>query len=403
MQNSRGKIGLVVPAFDKGGLEIVVYNLYRGYKRAGYDCVILVENNEKGYMATRLESRADCLIFNRDEELFLKICRRERIECLHYHYSVFGLTWAAIMGIPTIYTIHNLYTWLEDDEFRERLGQISKAAHVVAVSRSVRDYFCSRSGMSQSEIVVINNGTDVLALVSGDEMMPSDLGIANDLFVFANVASTHRNKHHSLMIAAAEKLAEQRSDFLFLMVGNVGDAAYHEEIAALIEQSPARDQIRLINYLPADRMPGFYRDICDCIILASLQEGCSNVVLEGLATGRPMILTDVGNAREASAMSDRVIVIPPAYPNVQELRPEHIDQYSRSSETRNLDALVDAMATMMDANYSSLLPDQLESTRLRVGLDTMIMAYLRLIVGEQAEAEETVACQIGDALELAAN
>ena len=33
----RPVIGLVVSSFDKGGLEQVVLNLYRGYRAAGYE------------------------------------------------------------------------------------------------------------------------------------------------------------------------------------------------------------------------------------------------------------------------------------------------------------------------------------------------------------------------------
>lgn len=69
----RGTIGLVVPAFDRGGLEQVVLNLYRGFRRAGYDCLILIENNEAGYMSS-LVRPGDAFIFNRDERLFLNKC-----------------------------------------------------------------------------------------------------------------------------------------------------------------------------------------------------------------------------------------------------------------------------------------------------------------------------------------
>lgn len=53
----RQSIGLVVPAFDKGGLAQVVLNLYLGYRSLGHDCVVLVENNISGYMAKRLDRK----------------------------------------------------------------------------------------------------------------------------------------------------------------------------------------------------------------------------------------------------------------------------------------------------------------------------------------------------------
>ena len=48
------------------------------------------------------------------------------------------------------------------------------------------------------------------------------------------------------------------------------------------------------NHIPHDEMPEkFYHQI-DCLVLPSLGEGCSNVVVEALACGVPVLLTRVG-------------------------------------------------------------------------------------------------------------
>ena len=48
------------------------------------------------------------------------------------------------------------------------------------------------------------------------------------------------------------------------------------------------------NQIPHDRMPkDFYHQI-DCLVLPSIDEGCSNVVMEALACGVPVLLTKVG-------------------------------------------------------------------------------------------------------------
>lgn len=369
-------IGLVVPGFDKGGLEQVVFNLYKGYKAAGYRCIILSETNTSGQMSARLDEPGDFFIFNCDETLFLKACRRRGLTHLHYHYSTFGLAGATAIGLRTLYTIHNVYTWLEDDAFIARSHQIMSASCVVAVSRLVRDYFCKRAGIDFEDVLVIPNGVDVDHLLAGAGSSQSNDG---GRFVFANIASTHRNKHHAVAIGAAERLLPLRSDFVVILLGNVGDPAYDQEIATKIAASSARDHIVRQAYISPDRIGSFYRDVVDCVLLPSLQEGCSNVVLESLAAGKPMILTAVGNAEEASALSDRVIVIPPAYSDIQKLRPGIIDELSRSSETRNVDALAGAMLSMMEAGYDPLDAEQLKSLHAQISVGKMVDAYLRCL------------------------
>jgi len=53
---------------------------------------------------------------------------------------------------------------------------------------------------------------------------------------------------------------------------------------------------------------------CDIGVLCSHQEGFSNAVLEGMASGLPMIVTDVGGNAEAVLDGECGIVVPPRDP-----------------------------------------------------------------------------------------
>ncbi len=53
---------------------------------------------------------------------------------------------------------------------------------------------------------------------------------------------------------------------------------------------------------------------CDIGVLCSHQEGFSNAVLEGMASGLPMIVTDVGGNAEAVLDGECGIVVPPHDP-----------------------------------------------------------------------------------------
>jgi glycosyltransferase involved in cell wall biosynthesis len=140
--------------------------------------------------------------------------------------------------------------------------------------------------------------------------------------------------------------------------------------------------IRLVPFVSAEHLGTFYHEIVDCVLLPSLQEGCSNVVLEALATDRMMILTDVGNAREAAALSARVRIVPPAYPDVHALTPVMIAELSRTSDTSNVQEVVNAMFDMILDPPSPTDAANLESRMLAIDSSIMARHYGSFIAAE---------------------
>lgn len=370
-------VGIVVPAFDRGGLEQVALNLYRGYRARGCRCIVLVENNKAGFMLSRLADPEHGVVFAGDQSVFLEALSEHEIDVLHYHYSTFGLPEARALGIRTLYTIHNIYTWMEDAAFAHHAARVLEAHRVVAVSGFVRDYFRRRSGCPAERIDLIPNGID-LDWIDGAERGADRLpDLPAGRFVFALPASLHPVKHHLLAIRAAELLAERRRDFQLVLLGNVGEETYAERVEAAIARSRARAQITRVDYLSHGAMSAFYREQVGCVILPSLQEGCANVVLEALAMDRPMILTDVGNAREARRLSPRVRVIPRTEEPAA-LTPARIAALSASGDVATLRPLVDAMGAVLSIRGAQATADELALRREVIGLDRMVDAYHRL-------------------------
>lgn len=342
--SKKHSVGIVVPAFDKGGLEQVAFNLYKEYKKAGHSCLIMIEKNEAGYMWS-LVPPVDLIIFNGDEEIFIRTCVARDITLLHYQYGTFALAATSKLGIYTIYTLHNVYTWLDDETFANHAANVAHANRIVAVSVQVKEYFCSRAKLPEYRVDVIPNGIDVNGLLQGSVSDRSSLGIPERTFIFAHIASFHRVKHHAIVVRAAEELAANGASFHLLFVGNIADRDYYNEIISLISNSPAKDRIVIIDYVPRDRVSSLYKNI-DCVLLPSLQEGCSNVILEALLFQRPTIATDVGNVCEVRDLFHSIKVIPSTHP-MMTLNSESIMQLSRTTDTNNLRALVNAMEEML--------------------------------------------------------
>jgi glycosyltransferase involved in cell wall biosynthesis len=381
----RATVGLVVPAFDKGGLEQVVLNLYRGYRQRGFDCIVFVEGNSAGYMARRLDDADDVFVFNGQESDFLRGCLDKKVDILHYHYSIFHLPEMKLLGFYVLYTLHNVYTWLNDDQFRERVAVIANADRVIAVSSFVREYFVDRAKLPNLRVDVIPNGIETSELTPKAQLTRRELDLPEGATIFVNVASTHRAKHQPALIGAAEILMKSRRDFYVAMIGNASDPGYNAEIRSMLADSPARTHVGLRPFVSMDKLHALYTDVADCLVMASLQEGCANVVLEALATGCPMILTDVGNAREAAKLDDSVVIVPRAYAELSKVTQERFMKLSRTKNTPNISALVAAMNATIERKPARPSPAQLEARREAVDAQKMISAYVS-VLEELAEA-----------------
>lgn len=373
-------IGLIVTTFDKGGLEQVVLNLYKGYKKAGYRVYMLVEENILGEMAAKVDFD-ELFVFNSDLEVLRQFIRRHRIGLLHYHYNIFGLDSFREMGLRCIYTMHNVYTWKSDSEIVEYAAALSKMDRVIPVSALVKQYYLSRTGADEANITVINNGID-FAELRLDELPRSlrrkALGLGENDIAIAFVASFYPVKYQIGMIGVMEKLIEKYPQAKLLLVGN-SQLEYYDAFAEKRDASPAADNMIVVPYFEHKYMGAFLRDTVDIFTLPTLQEGCSNAVLEAIFCDKPMVLTSVGNAADVSYLPS-CLVVRPAYDDVVKTSNADMLAISTTTPSANCAELVDAFSEMIDKlplyrEYAALSASEKEKFETKY----MVKEYLEVI------------------------
>lgn len=380
-KNKRRSIALVLNSFDKGGLEQVVLNLYKQYRDLGYKTYILVQNNQVGDLAKFIKDQRHIYVFNNDLNKFLTFCWKKKINILHYHYNVFKIDKLKKMGFKTIYTIHNVYAWMGDQEIKERARMLSYADYIVAVSNFVKEYFCKRTNTKLSRVKVILNGIDFLELDNSKscKLSKETLGINQEDIVFANIASFHRGKHQAVIIGAIEKIIEKKSNIKILFLGGKGDDNYFDEIMDMLKNSISKSNIKYVPYIDRLEMGYFLKNIADVFLLPSIQEGCSNAVLEALYCGLPMVLTKVGNAEEISKIGS-VILVSNAFNDVSKLTIDDIVDLSQNKMTKNVNELSDAILKMIDNIEEYKKNAELKSKEaLQFSANEMCKSYLKLI------------------------
>lgn len=385
-------VGLVVTTFDKGGLEQVVLNLYKGYQRAGYRVYLLCQKDELGLMAEQVDEK-NLFVFEDSLKRFLKVIRENGIQILHYHYNVFGCREAKERGIRTIYTLHNLYTWKSDDELGEYSRLLDGMDRVAAVSSLARDYYLARTNARRDRLTVIGNGIDFQELSGRElprELERKALGLADGDVAVCFVASFYPVKYQIGMIGVMESLKERYPRARLLYVGN-SENQYYQEFLKEYEKSPARDVMQVVPYFEHRFMGEFLRRVADIFTLPTLQEGCSNAVLEAIYCEKPMVLTNVGNAPDVAFLKS-CRVVPAAYKDPVKTDNREILRLSLQKDPANKRELVEAFAEVMD-NLDRYRQEAKLSEREKASWSTevMVQRYLELLAeltGEQDEGQK---------------
>jgi glycosyltransferase involved in cell wall biosynthesis len=185
-------------------------------------------------------------------------------------------------------------------------------AGVVCVSEEVRRDYLSRVGGAPERTTVLYNGIDVEAVRS----VPPDpggvreeLGLPPDALLAVCVARLRmpQKAHHDLLEAFARVAARIPRAYLLL----VGEGPERPLLETRIAAPDLRGRVVLTG--EREDVPRLLRS-SEVATLASIREGFSNVVLECLAAGLPLAVTDVGGNREAMDGESTGLLVPPRDP-----------------------------------------------------------------------------------------
>lgn len=165
-------------------------------------------------------------------------------------------------------------------------GQVADG--MLAVSAALREDMIAL-GLPGEHIRVHHTGVDQTAFRPGDRTAAkAALGVTGPLVV--SVGNLIPLKGHALLIEAMAGLP----GITLLIAGRGPEQA---ALAAQIEGAGLGDRVRLLGALPHEQLPGLFA-AADAMAAPSSSEGLANVWVEALACGTPIVITDVGGARE---------------------------------------------------------------------------------------------------------
>ena len=184
--------------------------------------------------------------------------------------------------------------------------------HYVALSTDLERYLVSRVGVARSRITQIYNGVDASRFAPAAVREPIEGGPFNDarLVVFGGVGRMAAVKD-PVALARAFVALRMRSNSQHVRLMMIGDGPLRSATLDVVRSAGLERDA----WMPGERhdVPALLRGM-DCFVLPSLGEGISNTILEAMATGLPVIATDVGGNRELVRHGDTGTLVPAADP-----------------------------------------------------------------------------------------
>lgn len=305
-----------------GGAETLLRDLAVGLEERGYR--ITVGYSTPGPFVEELADRGLNLVHLRRwaliDPLFMfrmfRLMRSDPPQIVHTHLfksDFHGRLAARWAGVPVVVsTLHNNDSWARYWVLGHLYGATARFAdRLIAVSPEVREYHVQKTGVPSEKITVIENGVDVPAFSGHEEEARSiraEFGISDSAPLFGIIGRLKPQKDLPTFLRAAAEILKQRPDARFLVVG---DGPLKAELELVTKQR---------NLLPSVIFTGMRKDIpaimkaIDVLVLSSLWEGLPVILLEAMASARPVVSTAVDGIKGVAIPNETALLVEPGSP-----------------------------------------------------------------------------------------
>jgi glycosyltransferase involved in cell wall biosynthesis len=231
------------------------------------------------------------------------LIRRLGPDLVHTHLTyanILGTLAARLAGLPCVASIHNVDSnqlkfatpkrWLEGLVLRRW------ATRVAIVAEGARAGVARNFGVLPDHLLALPNaidpGTVSLPACFDRAQMRQALGAGPGESLLCSVGRLDPSKGHAYFLRALAQL-DPGHPFRAVLVG---DGPQRHRLQRIAEKLGLADRVQLL---------GVRRDVAeivaasDVFVLASLNEGLSQAMLEAMALGTPVVATDVGGTADA--------------------------------------------------------------------------------------------------------
>ncbi len=219
-------------------------------------------------------------------------------------------------GVPHIWSIHEILT---DPAFVRRALHFlipRLSSRVVTVSQAVRDHMLVDCPQYAHRFCYVRGAIDAQPFLSagGRDRLRREWGVGEDELLIGMVGRVTRWKGQSVFAEAAQRLSSRRPRQKFVAVGGVFDteAFYMDRFRQRVRELGLQDRFIINDFRPD--VPDVYAALDVFVLPSTLPEPFGLVVLEAMASSRPVVATAPGGPSETVADGETGYLVPPSDP-----------------------------------------------------------------------------------------
>ena len=308
---AKSAVLILLGTLERGGSETKFAGLATRLRRAGHDVHVAYFEPPEDLLPALKDVPTICL--QRHGKWSLRAFRRMReyvsrnsigtIVAVNFYPLAYAVPLAMSRNYRDLVVISSINT-SELASARERIFMhlyrwlLRSCDQIVFGSQSQRDIWIARYGLAAERSSVIYNGVnpdvfDPHAIKDSASNAPEARQISDSEFVIVSVGRLRPEKAQLNLVHAMSMLRDHYELEPHLLL--VGDGPERDRIHQEILAQDLTERVHLVGAVQ-DVRP--YLEISDLFVLASYTETFSNAALEAAAMGLPVVLSDVGGARE---------------------------------------------------------------------------------------------------------
>lgn len=208
---------------------------------------------------------------------------------------------ARLAGVPAIIGSHRqLGAWMAPAQFRAQDWAFRLCRRVVCNSEAARAQLRDR-GVPERKLVVIPNALPERAL---NEVVPAFLPSTGCVRVGMVARMNNAVKNYPMLLRAVARLRPRFPHVEFLLVG---DGPLRPQLEAMARQLGVAEVVQFLG--ERQDIPAVLASL-DLAVLCSTSESLSNAIIEALASGKPVVATNVGGNPELVRAGETGLLVP---------------------------------------------------------------------------------------------
>ena len=296
----------IINSLGTGGAEKLLLDTIPQYVASGIQMDILLLDDKKTPFYQQLEKQNCCTIYNSPKGKSVYDPRHiqgikkylKKYDIVHVHLfpaQYWAVVAKKISGADTrlIFTEHNTTNRRLENPLLRRIDKVLYRYYTrtVCITPEIKDILVRHTGLPGQHFPVIKNGVDLHQIHRAEKMPKHEIhpSLSEEDTLLIQVAGFRPQKDQPTLIRAMARLPERVKLLL------VGDGVNRAECEALVASLNLEGRVLFL---------GIRTDVArllktaDIVVLSSHYEGLSLSSIEGMASGKPFLASDVPGLQE---------------------------------------------------------------------------------------------------------